>query len=131
MQPAVAEPMLVQAAIAFMLVSLRFLGLFLAAPVLAFRAVPLRLRLSVCLVLGVSMLPQAMPWAAELVREIPFAQPTPMLVFEFKVLVLIGIFVYAFFRFSWSMRLYTFVALALGAMAPVPQYQADPEAAEA
>ena len=69
--------------------------------------------------------------AAELVREIPFAQPTPMLVFEFKVLVLIGIFVYAFFRFSWSMRLYTFVALALGAMAPVPQYQADPEAAEA
>ena len=43
--------------------------------------------------------------AAELVREIPFAQPTPMLVFEFKVLVLIGIFVYAFFRFSWSMRL--------------------------
>jgi len=37
--------------------------------------------------------------AAELVREIPFAQPTPILVFEFKVLVLIGIFVYAFFSF--------------------------------
>ena len=40
--------------------------------------------------------------AAELVREIPFAQPTPILVFEFKILVLVGIFVYAFFRFSWS-----------------------------
>ncbi len=57
--------------------------------------------------------------AAELVSEIPFAQATPMLVFEFKVLVLIGIFVYAFFRFSWSMRQYTFVSLVIGAM-PAP-----------
>ena len=56
--------------------------------------------------------------AAELVREIPFAQPTPILVFEFKVLVLVGIFVYAFFRFSWSMRQYTFVALVIGSMPP-------------
>jgi uncharacterized membrane protein len=56
--------------------------------------------------------------AAELVREIPFAQPTPILVFEFKILVLVGIFVYAFFRFSWSMRQYTFVALVIGAMPP-------------
>jgi len=56
--------------------------------------------------------------AAELVREIPFAQQTPLLVFEFKVLVLIGICVYAFFRFSWSMRQYTFVALLIGAMPP-------------
>ena len=60
--------------------------------------------------------------AAELVREIPFAQPTPMLVFEFKVLVLIGIFVYAFFRFSWAMRQYTFVALVIGAMPPPETY---------
>ena len=56
--------------------------------------------------------------AAELVREIPFAEPTPILVFEFKILVLVGIFVYAFFRFSWSMRQYTFVALVIGAMPP-------------
>lgn len=60
--------------------------------------------------------------AAELVREIPFAQQTPMLVFEFKVLVLIGIFVYAFFRFSWSMRQYTFVALVIGAMPPPEEF---------
>ena len=60
--------------------------------------------------------------AAELVREIPFAQPTPILVFEFKVLVLIGIFVYAFFRFSWAMRQYTFVALVIGAMPPPETY---------
>ena len=62
--------------------------------------------------------------AAELVREIPFAQPTPMLVFEFKVLVLVGIFVYAFFRFSWSMRQYTFVALLIGAMPPPEKFDA-------
>ena len=61
--------------------------------------------------------------AAELVREIPFAQPTPMLVFEFKVLVLIGIFVYAFFRFSWSMRQYTFVGLFIGAMPPPEEFE--------
>jgi len=35
--------------------------------------------------------------AAELVREIPFAEQTPLLVFEFKILVLVVIFVYAFF----------------------------------
>lgn len=62
--------------------------------------------------------------AAELVREIPFAQPTPMLVFEFKILVLVGIFVYAFFRFTWSMRQYTFASLVIGAM-PDPREFAD------
>ena len=62
--------------------------------------------------------------AADLVGEIPFAQPTPLLVFELKILVLVGIFVYAFFRFSWSMRLYTFVALAIGAMPPPEDFAA-------
>ena len=61
--------------------------------------------------------------AAELVREIPFAEQTPMLVFEFKVLVLIVIFVYAFFRFSWSMRQYTFVGLVIGAMPPPEAFE--------
>jgi len=61
--------------------------------------------------------------AAELVREIPFSQATPILVFEFKILVLIAIFVYAFFRFSWSMRQYTFVALMIGAL-PHPNFLA-------
>lgn len=62
--------------------------------------------------------------AAELVREIPFAHPTPMLVFEFKLLVLIGIFVYAFFRFTWSMRQYTFVALVIGSLPPAKEFAA-------
>jgi uncharacterized membrane protein len=56
--------------------------------------------------------------ATELMSEIPFAQSTPLIVFEFKVLVLIGVFVYAFFRFSWCMRQYTFVALVIGSMPP-------------
>ncbi|MEN9888799.1 MAG: hypothetical protein RL559_836 [Pseudomonadota bacterium] len=62
--------------------------------------------------------------AAELVREIPFAQPTPLMVFEFKVLVLVGVFVYAFFRFTWAMRQYTFVALLIGAMPPAKEFEA-------
>ncbi|WP_372657629.1 DUF599 domain-containing protein [Hydrogenophaga sp.] len=56
--------------------------------------------------------------ASELMSEIPFAQTTTLLVFEFKILVLVAIFVYAFFRFSWCMRQYTFVALVIGAMPP-------------
>jgi uncharacterized membrane protein len=58
--------------------------------------------------------------ATELMSEIPFAQTTTLVVFEFKILVLVSIFVYAFFRFSWCMRQYTFVALVIGAM-PAPE----------
>ena len=54
--------------------------------------------------------------ASELVREIPFAARTSVLVFDLKVVLLLGIFVYAFFRFTWSMRQYTFGALLVGAM---------------
>jgi uncharacterized membrane protein len=54
--------------------------------------------------------------AAELVRDIPFAVRTSILIFDLKVLLMIGIFVYSFFRFSWSMRQYTFVALVIGSM---------------
>ncbi len=54
--------------------------------------------------------------AAELVRDIPFAQRTSVLIFDLKVLIMIGIFVFSFFRFSWSMRQYTFVALLIGSM---------------
>ncbi len=62
--------------------------------------------------------------AAELVREIPFAVRTTVLVFDIKVLVLIGIFVHAFFRFSWSMRQYTFVAMLVGAMPHAKEFEA-------
>jgi uncharacterized membrane protein len=68
--------------------------------------------------------------AAELVREIPFAIRTTVLVFDLKVLVIIGIFIYAFFRFSWSMRQYTFVAMLIGAM-PHPRDVKDPSDAAA
>jgi uncharacterized membrane protein len=58
--------------------------------------------------------------ATELMSEIPFAQATSLVVFDFKILVLVAIFVYAFFRFSWCMRQYTFVALVIGSM-PAPE----------
>lgn len=62
--------------------------------------------------------------ASELVRDIPFATRTSVLIFDFKVLVLISIFVYAFFRFSWSMRQYTFVALVIGSMPDPTEFEA-------
>ena len=58
--------------------------------------------------------------ASELVREIPFAVQTSVLIFDLKVLLIIGVFVFAFFRFSWSMRQYTFAALLIGSL-PSPQ----------
>ena len=54
--------------------------------------------------------------ASELVREIPFAARTSVLVFDLKVVLMLGIFVYAFFRFTWSLRQYTFGALLVGAL---------------
>jgi uncharacterized membrane protein len=63
--------------------------------------------------------------ATELVREIPFAAQTPLLVFDFKLLVLTGIFVYAFFRFTWSIRQYTFGAMMVGAAPEAREFAAD------
>ncbi len=60
--------------------------------------------------------------ANELVRDIPFAAQTSVLVFDMKVLLLLGIFVYAFFRFTWSMRQYTFGALLVGAAPEAKQF---------
>ncbi len=62
--------------------------------------------------------------AAELVRDIPFAQRTSVLIFDLKVLVMIGIFVFSFFRFTWSMRQYTFVALLIGSMPDPKEFEA-------
>jgi len=61
--------------------------------------------------------------AAEFVREIPFAQATPQLLFEFKIIILLGICVYAFCRFSWAMRQYTIVAVVVGAMPDPKQFE--------
>jgi uncharacterized membrane protein len=55
--------------------------------------------------------------ATDLVREIPFAARTTLLVFDFKVVVLTAIFVYAFFRFTWCIRQYS-VGVLLVAAAP-------------
>jgi uncharacterized membrane protein len=54
--------------------------------------------------------------ATEIVREIPFAARTSVLVFDLKLLLLTGIFVYAFFRFTWSLRQYTFGALLIASL---------------
>lgn len=54
--------------------------------------------------------------ATELVREIPFAARTSVVVFDLKLLLLMAIFVYAFFRFTWSQRQYGFGALMMASM---------------
>ena len=53
--------------------------------------------------------------ASDLVREIPFAVRTSLIVFDMKLVLLTGVFVYAFFRFTWSLRQYTFGALLVAA----------------
>lgn len=63
--------------------------------------------------------------ATGLVKEIPFAAQTPVLVFDFKLLVLTAVFVYAFFRFTWSLRQYTFGAMLVGAAPEASEFLAD------
>ncbi len=60
--------------------------------------------------------------ATELVREIPFAARTSMLVFDLKLAVLTAIFVFAFFRFTWSIRQYSFGAILVGAAPSAEQF---------
>ncbi len=65
--------------------------------------------------------------ASEIVREIPFAARTTLLVFDLKVVLLTAIFVYAFFRFTWSLRQYSFGALLVAAAPPHDRFRADAE----
>jgi uncharacterized membrane protein len=69
--------------------------------------------------------------ATELVREIPFAARTSVLVFDLKIILLLVIFVYAFFRFTWSMRQYTFGALLVASAPEAGQLTAQGAAGEA
>ena len=63
--------------------------------------------------------------ASELVREIPFAAPASVLIFDMKVILLLVVFVYAFFRFTWSMRQYTFGALLVASAPEASQFAAQ------
>ena len=69
--------------------------------------------------------------ASELVREIPFAARTSVLVFDMKIVLMVGIFVYAFFRFTWSLRQYTFGALLVGSLPESDDLAAMGEQADA
>ena len=62
--------------------------------------------------------------ASELVRDLPFAARTTVLVFDLKLALLAAIFVHAFFRFTWSLRQYSFGAIMVGA-APEAMLFAD------
>ena len=60
--------------------------------------------------------------ATELVKDLPFAARTSMLVFDIKIVVMLCVFVYAFFRFTWSMRVYSFGAILVGAAPNVEHF---------
>lgn len=67
----------------------------------------------------------------ELVRELPFAARTSVVVFDLKLVLMLVVFVYAFFRFTWSMRQYTFGALLIGSAPEARQFDALGDGAEA
>jgi uncharacterized membrane protein len=69
--------------------------------------------------------------AAELVKEIPFAARTSVLIFDLKLVMLTGIFVNAFFRCTWSVRQYSFGALLVGSAPDKDAFAAMGERAEA
>lgn len=53
-----------------------------------------------------------------LFREIPFAQQTPLALWELKVTVLALTFIYSFFKFTWSIRQHSYCAILLAAIPP-------------
>ena len=63
--------------------------------------------------------------ASELVRELPFAARTSVLVFDLKLTLLAAIFVHAFFRFTWSLRQYSFGAIMVGAAPEARHFEND------
>jgi len=67
--------------------------------------------------------------ASELVREIPFAARTSVLLFDLKLLLLTGVFIYAFFRFTWSVRQYGFGTLVIAAAPDAARFEAQGEGA--
>lgn len=56
----------------------------------------------------------------QLFREIPFAEQTPLAIWELKVAVLALTFVYAFFKFTWSIRQHSYCSTLLAAI-PLPE----------
>ncbi|MDJ0740065.1 MAG: DUF599 domain-containing protein [Gammaproteobacteria bacterium] len=60
----------------------------------------------------------------QLFREIPFAHPTPLALWELKVAVLALTFVYAFFKFTWAIRQHSYCGTLLAAM-PMPDKVAE------
>ncbi len=58
--------------------------------------------------------------AVALIREIPFAARTSLLLWELKLLVLIVIFVHAFFKFTWALRQFNYCSVLIGAAPPAP-----------
>ncbi len=65
--------------------------------------------------------------ATDIVREIPFAARTTLLVLDLKLVLLTAIFVYAFFRFTWSVRQYSFGALLVAAAPPHDRFADEAE----
>ncbi len=63
----------------------------------------------------------------QLFRAIPFAQQTPLALWELKVGVLALTFVYAFFKFTWSIRQHSYGAILLAAL-PMPDRAHEPDA---
>lgn len=56
--------------------------------------------------------------AIPLIREIPFAERTTLVLWELKLTVLILMFVHAFFKFTWAMRQFNYCSVLIGAAPP-------------
>ena len=63
----------------------------------------------------------------QLFQNIPFAQETPIILWEMKVLVLIMVLMFAFFKFTWSIRQSSYCATLVGSM-PAPEHCETPAA---
>jgi len=69
--------------------------------------------------------------AVALIREIPFAVRTSLVLWELKLLVLVIVFVHAFFKFTWALRQFNYCSVLIGAAPPANAADAEAYAARA
>lgn len=75
---------------------------------------------------GLFALLGGMDQSAKVLQSLPFAQKTPVHLFELKAMVLALVLVYALLRFTWSIRQFNLVVILLGAFPPPPPVSIEP-----
>ncbi len=63
--------------------------------------------------------------STDIIKNIPFAQPSTPFMWEMKIFLLIVVFIYAFFKYTWSMRQYNYAGIFVNSIPPHNECRAE------